>query len=185
MTISDQMTPSLLRRDGCLFRCFGAGLGSSLWSSRIGQARGGRSARGWSFRYQLVRYDLRGGVIVHAETLVMSPLRGSIKAVVLTILFAALVALFLLAALSPSPKAHVKSAWQRCQINLKQIGLAKTMWASDTSTNGSPGWHDLRPYLLRLGFTNGQPVCPEGGSYSIGALNEAPHCSLGKPHALP
>jgi len=101
------------------------------------------------------------------------------------IMFAALAAMFVFAALSPEPKARPKAPWQVCQWNLNQIRLAKEIWAVDADAKRSPGWDDLRPYLLKSGFTNGQPICPESGTYSIGALNEAPHCSLGKRHVLP
>jgi hypothetical protein len=107
------------------------------------------------------------------------------RRIIMLLILAALVALVVFAALPRSPRARPKGPWQWCQINLKQIELAKQMWASDTRTNGSPGWDDVRPYLLQLGYTNGQPICPKGGTYNIGALNEVPHCSLGKPHALP
>jgi hypothetical protein len=103
---------------------------------------------------------------------------------IVLIILAALAGMLAFAALSHSPRARPKAPWQWCQINLKQIELAKQMWASDTGTNGSPGWEDLRPYLLRLGYTNGQPICPEGGTYSFGAMNEVPHCSLGKLHTI-
>ncbi len=107
------------------------------------------------------------------------------RRVITVVILAALAALLAFAALSLSPRARPKAPCQLCQINLKQIELAKTMWASNRATNGAPEWEDLRLYLLQLGYTNGQPLCPGGGTYSIGALNEAPRCSVGRPHALP
>ncbi len=70
-------------------------------------------------------------------------------------------------------------------MNLRAIRLAKVLWDSDVEANRSPNWDDLHRYLLQVGggwITNGQPICPEGGTYIIGAMNELPRCSLGGRH---
>lgn len=74
-----------------------------------------------------------------------------------------------------------------CQQNLRRIELSKTMWAdqrSETSPD-TPTWADLRPDFpdwltnnARL-WTNGRPICPRGGTYTIGRVGERPRCSIG------
>ncbi len=68
------------------------------------------------------------------------------------------------------------------------IRLAKEIWVSDMNATRSPNWDELRRLLAECcpgPRTNGQPVCPEGGVYTIGALNEPPRCSIGGRHAIP
>jgi hypothetical protein len=75
-------------------------------------------------------------------------------------------------------KAKSKAQDINCINNLKQIDLAKKMWANDNNKqNGdTPTWSDLKPYLG--GGTNGKMlVCPDGGVYTIGSLGEKPTCS--------
>jgi hypothetical protein len=63
-----------------------------------------------------------------------------------------------------------------CNLNLKQMHLAKELYAADTRKRlgDATRIHDLRIY-----FT-GQllPHCPEGGIYSYGAVGTLPQCSL-------
>ena len=73
-----------------------------------------------------------------------------------------------------------------CINNLRQIDGAKQQWAIDTHapSNAIPTWDDIRPYLLgRDGTNNLIPKCPSGGIYTIGALTDAPTCSV-KGHSL-
>jgi hypothetical protein len=80
-----------------------------------------------------------------------------------------------------------------CHENLVLIDLAKRNWASDESktSNDTPTWDDLRFYFpnwVTNGnyWTNGRPVCPDGGTYTIGRVGELPRCSVGGgySHAL-
>jgi hypothetical protein len=72
-----------------------------------------------------------------------------------------------------------------CHDNLMRIELAKYDWASenDKTSNDIPTWDDLRPYLPDLPnsrhWSNGLPVCPAGGTYTIGRVGELPKCSIG------
>jgi hypothetical protein len=69
-----------------------------------------------------------------------------------------------------------------CINNLHMIATAKTQWALDKqkSTSDVPTVQDLQPY-----FKDGiLPVCPDGGTYSINAVGEAPTCSV-PGHVLP
>ena len=74
-----------------------------------------------------------------------------------------------------------------CHELLVLTDLAKRNWAIDEkkSSNDTPTWDDLRPYfpdwatnrLVR--WTNGRPVCPASGDYTIGRVGEPPRCSIG------
>jgi hypothetical protein len=70
-----------------------------------------------------------------------------------------------------------------CIANLKQIELAKHSWNLDGGqpTNAVPTVADLAAFLKG----SVMPVCPAGGTYTLGAVNEPPHCSLAeRGHAL-
>jgi chromosome segregation ATPase len=69
-----------------------------------------------------------------------------------------------------------------CINNLRQIDAAKQQWALENNKTAAavPTVQDLLPY-----FKNGIfPVCPSGGTYTIGAVGEAPTCSV-PGHVLP
>ena len=82
-----------------------------------------------------------------------------------------------------------------CINRLRQIDSAKQQWMLDRgkTTNDVPTWDDLYPYIAssftNSWFTNGRPVCPEGGIYTLGRVGVPPTCSLGKQdpihHAMP
>lgn len=64
-----------------------------------------------------------------------------------------------------------------CITNLKQIEGAKANWAVDEhkTPNDIPGAADLygaNRYIAQ------EPNCPEGGTYRIGKVDEAPRCSM-------
>jgi hypothetical protein len=63
----------------------------------------------------------------------------------------------------------------QCAVNLGRIGDAKNKWAEqhNAGTNDTPTADDLDPY-----FRGGMPLCPEGGTYTIGAVSETPQCSI-------
>ena len=60
--------------------------------------------------------------------------------------------------------ARVITTSYPCVNNLRIIEESKEQWALDKykTTNDVPSWDDLRPYFPN-GWTNGRPVCPEGG----------------------
>jgi hypothetical protein len=72
-------------------------------------------------------------------------------------------------------------ARKTCINNLRLIDDAKQQWAVDLAEpdNAVPTVKDLQPYFKDTGF----PECPEGGTYSINAVNEVPTCSI-SGHAL-
>ena len=68
-----------------------------------------------------------------------------------------------------------------CINNLRQIDAAKQQWAleNNKTANDVPTEEDLLPYLR-----NDFPVCPSGGTYTIGAVGVPPTCSY-PGHVLP
>jgi hypothetical protein len=68
-----------------------------------------------------------------------------------------------------------------CINSLRQIDGAKQQWALENRQRADavPTWEDLIPYLGR-GMTVPM-VCPSGGTYSLGAVNVPPTCSLPGP----
>jgi len=77
-----------------------------------------------------------------------------------------------------------------CRRNLADIDQAKRIWADKLgkSTNETPTWTDLRPYLEQeesRSWKDGLPKCPKSGNYTIGRLDELPKCSIGGLHSIP
>lgn len=85
-------------------------------------------------------------------------------------------------------KAREGSHARACQSNLKQTLGAKERWAMDNNRSASdtPVWADLVGGFLKV-----IPVCPGGGNYTIGGLDELPTCTVGgvrgefNAHVLP
>jgi hypothetical protein len=77
-------------------------------------------------------------------------------------------------------KARTVSQENACINNLRQIDGAKQQWALEKGKQATdvPTWDDLKPYLGRI------PVCPAGGTYTIGPVGEKPTCSI-PGHRLP
>jgi len=79
-------------------------------------------------------------------------------------------------------KAREVSMQNACINNLRQIDGAKQEWALEKGKTGGdvPTIADLTPY-----FKDGKfPVCPSGGTYTIGAVSNPPTCSI-SGHVLP
>jgi hypothetical protein len=77
------------------------------------------------------------------------------------------------------------------EMNLHIIQLAKLEWMSENhkTTNDTPTWDDLRSYLHSsaglYGWPNDRPICPQGGTYTLGRVEDRPRCSIGGPdHSL-
>ncbi len=73
-------------------------------------------------------------------------------------------------------KAKQKAQNISCINNLKQIDLAKRMWATDNNKQNTdiPTESDLQRYLPNHSIF----TCPQGGTYTIGAVGEKPRCSI-------
>lgn len=101
--------------------------------------------------------------------------------IVLAAIFAACAA-FLFVSWYNGP--HYRSAAAACISRLRNIDSAKEQWVLEQhkTTNDVPNWVDLSPYFsstfTNMWFTNGMPVCPSGGIYTIGRVGVPPTCSL-------
>ncbi len=91
----------------------------------------------------------------------------------------------MLAAIAIPNYVHARGLAQKtaCINNLRQIDGAKQQWALENHKvdTDTPAEADLNSYLR-----SGMPTCPGGGSYTIGAMNANPTCSLAaQGHLLP
>jgi hypothetical protein len=79
-------------------------------------------------------------------------------------------------------KARATSQENACINNLRMIDAAKHEWALGKNKQATdvPTEDDLKPYLMNGRF----PVCPQGGTYTINAVNQPPTCSI-PGHKLP
>jgi hypothetical protein len=77
-------------------------------------------------------------------------------------------------------KARATSQQNACINNLRQLDGAKQEWALEKGKKATdvPTKQDLLPYLRSW------PVCPQGGTYIIGPVDEKPTCSI-SGHELP
>ena len=78
---------------------------------------------------------------------------------------------------------HKKSSkFNHCRDNLYQIQAYKEMWANESAKTKTdvPSWRDIQPFFPAH-WSNGIPICPEGGRYSINRVGETPTCSIGGP----
>ena len=85
-------------------------------------------------------------------------------------------------AIKPGPKMT------KCVENLYAMWKAKFEWAEDKhkEPGDKPKWSDLKHRLEEDGVANGIPICPQGGSYELGDMQNLPRCSKGGPdHSLP
>jgi hypothetical protein len=89
--------------------------------------------------------------------------------------------------------AHQTSAaYSQCEYNLLVIDICKENWKVD---HDKPADYvltlddlreEFRPYAERYGWTNGVPICPDGGIYTVGRIGERPRCSIvGRGHSRP
>jgi hypothetical protein len=84
---------------------------------------------------------------------------------------------------TPARNANVAAARAKvCESHLTQIDLAREMWKNDHNKpeTATPTATDLTYYIPYKIFPN----CPDGGTYTIGRLNQKPTCSF-PGHILP
>ena len=76
-------------------------------------------------------------------------------------------------------RARSTSQMNACINNLRQIDGAKQTWALENhaASNAIPTWENVQPYLGR-GPQGEIPKCPQGGHYTLGAVNVVPTCSV-------
>jgi hypothetical protein len=77
-------------------------------------------------------------------------------------------------ALPALAKAKANAQRINCVSNLRQIEVAKKLWAADEKKGDSdtPSRADLAKYLKPF------PKCPSGGEYTINSVGEKPECSV-------
>lgn len=65
-----------------------------------------------------------------------------------------------------------------CIANLRVIKHAKEKWGFEQKKGEDdiPTYIDIKPYLSK---TQTENICPIGGKYTLGALNEDPTCEYG------
>jgi hypothetical protein len=107
------------------------------------------------------------------------------------IILAAIAVIVLVVGVPNFIRARSTRAAYPCINNLRIIEAAKNQWMLDRgkTTNDVPTWNDIRPYFPSwLTLSNGMPVCPDGGTYTLWRVGERPTCSLGDKdpgHKLP
>jgi hypothetical protein len=74
-------------------------------------------------------------------------------------------------------RARLTTASNACINNLRQIDGAKQQWALENrkQSNDIPTGAEISIYLGRDGK---MPVCPQGGTYTMGRVDEDPTCSI-------
>ena len=83
---------------------------------------------------------------------------------------------------NPGAQATEAANAAACIANLRLIDSAKQQWALDKNKdpNSVPTAQDLLPYFKDGSF----PVCPDGGTYSLNSMAEAPACNI-TGHVVP
>ena len=72
-------------------------------------------------------------------------------------------------------RARESSRAKSCQANLKQIDSAKEQHMMDNNSTTAPGaLTDIVPTYIKA-----TPVCPSGGTYTVGAAGVNPSCGIG------
>ena len=81
-----------------------------------------------------------------------------------------------------APQLSADDARELCLQNLRAIDAAKQLWALEYNKDAkdTPTPQDLLPYLKG----NAMPVCPAGGAYLIGSMDQPPICSV-VGHVMP
>jgi len=100
----------------------------------------------------------------------------------ITALIGVMAVVLIAAALLPFLLVKTMPAKAPCINNLRQLDGAKQQWALEyrKETNDVPTMNDVRSFLKN------SLVCPEGGNYVPGRIDELPKCSIGGPyHTLP
>jgi hypothetical protein len=88
--------------------------------------------------------------------------------------------LFLIVGIARLVRKHRKVLDAQCIYNLTCIDGAKLQWGmehkAEVSSNAVPTTEDIHNYNSRNQYP--MPVCPRGGTYTIGRVAEPPACSF-------
>ena len=80
-------------------------------------------------------------------------------------------------------KSREESTRKACGNNLLQIYNAKLRWALETKMGGADVPTDAELFATNS-YIRVKPVCPGGGTYTIGEVDEPPTCTV-PTHVLP
>ena len=74
-------------------------------------------------------------------------------------------------------KARTTSALNSCNGNLSQLDGAKSTWAVENRKLAAdvPDWTNIigpKAYIAKM------PICPQGGTYTLGPVGQRPRCSI-------
>jgi len=112
-----------------------------------------------------------------------TPEKKSSKARIITWTIASILSLGLVVAVG-APNfftARSTSCANACINNLRQIDAAINQFALEHNLPNGTTIHypeDLTPYI-KLNSAGMIPPCPDGGTYSVGKVGDAPVCSIG------
>src|SRR6266436_1750994 len=95
---------------------------------------------------------------------------------VTTCLFVVVFGFVVVIAIPDFMRARLSKSANACINNLRQIDGAKQEWALENrkGSNDIPSSAEIAIYLVN----NRLPVCPLGGTYIIGRVDEDPKCSI-------
>ena len=90
-----------------------------------------------------------------------------------------IIAVLLAIAIPNFMKARDTSRTKACIANLRQIDTAKTQFAMDTKAASAAAcdWADLVSND-GSGYIKSQPQCPASGTYTVGAIDTNPTCTI-------
>ena len=121
----------------------------------------------------------RSGGVLTGEGLALAGLITGYISIAISIF---LIPMMLAIAIPNFVRARETAQTNACINNLRMIDAAKQQWALENGKGPGdvPTMQDLEPYLKNGVF----PTCPAGGTYTIGAVSNAPTCSV-PGHQLP
>ena len=106
-----------------------------------------------------------------------SPKKSFTQKVVAAIVVILLVGIIVVIVIPNFIRMKYETAANACVNNLRQIEGAKEQWALENNkhSNDIPTSAEIAVYLK----DDKLPLCPAGGTYTIGNLDENPKCSIG------
>jgi prepilin-type N-terminal cleavage/methylation domain-containing protein len=92
-----------------------------------------------------------------------------------------IIAILLAIAIPNFESARESSRAKTCQTNLRQMDTAKEHWAMENGrvASDSPTAAELVTEYMRARYEDQLPVCPSGGTYTLGNMSTLPTCTIG------
>ena len=78
----------------------------------------------------------------------------------------------------PVPKSVVDHKANSCMNNLRQIAAGKEQWCFLNKKSAADAPSDMSALVGPTLWLKSTPVCPDGGTYTIGAVSDACSCSI-------